>query len=131
MIKIFKMLEDPESDKDELNARIQWFIYGDAWKKEGWVFNKKFSPPRITKIYQMKPKPDNYTTSLDAAMSIGAEELSEWDIYINQYGDSGKFFRCILSRYGPRKSVTAQYIPDMPRAICHARLQALDRVRGS
>ena len=137
--KICGMLKDPDSCDDEIDANIQWFLNKECWEKEGWIFNENFRPPRITKrvMASMKPRPPKYTTSLDAAMSIGAEELEGWAMTIESVlvtetvGDVDMPSKIMWDAdidkdgagFGMNAGLTA------PRAVCHARIQALEYLR--
>ena len=145
MIKILKMLEDPESDNDELNARIWCFEQGAKfvrYRKKTLVY--KDHPSMAGTVTASNIPYYKYTTSLDAAMSIGAEELEGWQITIRHSVPISGFQCVLISRMGP----DAQRIESpwssrnsdgklnckqgliMTRAICHARIQALEYVRG-
>ena len=152
MKTILKILEDAESDDDELNARIWCFKNGKEFvgKSGGTVFNPQpealFHAESKTMIFSLDnfgPIPE-YTTSLDAAMSIGAEELEGWQFGIG-HSPPIDCFQCRLTeKMGPdaeriespwnsrNKNGTpnCQLGLTMNRAICSARLQALEYVRG-
>ncbi len=118
---ILKMLEDKESDNDELNARL-------------WCFENEFDPG-VWVSYTNKSDDEDflkYTTSLDAAMSIGKEELDGKLIMFWCEDDGLGTFSCGYywdeSVDRPIGRIGGQ-AHDLPRAICHARIQALDYVR--
>ena len=130
MIKILKMLEDAESDKDELNARIWCFENEWDWNllKDG-KERKSDGSGEIMQVYSSWREyrdVTKYTISLDAAMSIGAEELRGWVMDMTTLGQAW-----IQPFEAFKKSkFEAINLPSLPRAICSARLQALDYVRG-
>lgn len=124
---IKKMLEDPESDNDEVNARIVCYIK-----------NHEYGLNPITKAHSLKNgyggwtsvRSRRYTTSLDAAMSIGAEELEGWDILLH----GGTPYECVMILYSEMALVvrfSSDWLPEIPCAIAHARIQALEYVRNS
>lgn len=136
---ILSMLEDPESDNDELDARIWCFVneytylgdhqiaksiprkmfkYKDHKENEKWcVCSEKAVNPYMA---------DLYTTSLDAAMSIGAKELEGWGY--EAYGNDNCSFWMVCNTN--RNFECKIDCDDLPRAICHARIQALEWHRG-
>jgi len=126
---ILKLLEDPDSDNDEVNARIWCFVNKytiailDIWEHGEFTVKERDGHFDIGEI----PKG---TTSLDAAMSIGAEELERWKIYLNEYTNSKgeTVFRCVYTK--GKDWVMASDMTDIYRAISHARIQALAYVRG-
>ena len=120
---ILKMLEDPESDKDEVNAWI-WCFERDT---DILLMSKDKKGCRyFNGVCDSTNYPPKYTTSLDAAMSIGAEELEGWTIKVTQ---TGRGFTVSLTL--PYEYMTnIKDFGDMPRAISHARCQALGFVRG-
>ena len=140
MIKILEMLENPESDKDELNARIWCFEKHVKFLEIRGNNRPRLSYDNLNYAYKGDrnissiPK---YITSLDAAMSIGAEELEGWFIQVFVNSESGEptkngdvEYLADITRDNPYAHKTSPDLPDMPRAICHARCQALDYVRG-
>ena len=130
---ILKMLEDPESDKDELNARIWCWRYGKDFHSVARVSNSihvNWHPENKddcgwSNLYYNN---NDYVNSLDAAMSIGAEELEGWYIR-NLHCADNKIHACEFV-HKTAGGVTSVSLPDIFSAICHARLQALDYVRG-
>ena len=133
MIKILKMLEDPDSDNDELNARI-W-----CWERNYRLLEFDPGSPMIdfdgasieyphTVYHHHACEIPYYTTSLDAAISIGAEELEGWLLNIEQ-SDSGFVAQLTYERMVGDNTWFAFDNETMPRAICHARLQAREYVR--
>ena len=127
MKQILKMLEDPESDKDELNARICCYNSDIPYR-----------PAQPGQRYGFRIVP-NYTTSLDAAMSIGAEELEGWHLIrtVKAMASGRLVFKTGFQKLGldapglEHMFLTFENdIEDLFCAICHARCQALDYVRG-
>jgi len=138
---ILKMLEDPAADCGELDARIWCFINKRNFLSHevydrGPVPRGVSTPPETIKITHDKGLfyiSNYYTTSLDRAMDIGAEELEDWRITINQhqnYTDVTLVNRFHMFSAEMIFVTRGAYIMDTPRAICHARLQALEYVRG-
>ena len=130
--KILKMIEavDPEDSDtlDEIDARFWCYL------TEGGI---EWNDRHISANF---PK---YTTSLDAAMSIGEEELQGWQFGIGHSVPIDGFQCRLTEKMGPgaeriespwqtRDSagkLNCRQGLSMPRAICHARLQALEYVR--
>jgi len=143
MNKILKMLEDPDSDNVEINAHIRAETH--SYLTIDYKFTE-FECGKHIALYRSHsgakerlyvsdiPK---YTTSLDAAMSIGTEELEGWKMYIQPAIFSMGFNNPYVVFMHEGKKLTRanmvggnKIISDMPRAICHARIQALEYMRG-
>lgn len=105
------MLADADSDNDEIDVAIYEYVTGSL--------TGAIACPE-------------YTTSLDAASSIGADELEGWT-WVASTNDSG----CHFNFYSPNpdhmrnlsRVIQSDFLPTAPRAICDARLQALEHVR--
>ena len=109
---ILKMLEDPESDNDGVNGLIWAFTEGI----ELLVYNKGTYPL--------------YTTCLNAAMSIGADELE--DFHLRTIQARLHYAMLDLAIYegdDPEICFRSSGISTLARAICHARIQALAYIR--
>lgn len=124
---IKKMLEDPDSDNDEVNARIECCnrglkYLGKSGETACWVAVAKYS----TKELLCGEHISKYTTSLDAAMSIGAEELEGWKMQTLE-ADKHSTANC---RNDIGRKIWSEPCPNTPRAIAHARIQALEYIRG-
>ena len=129
---IIKMLCDPESDNDELNARIYAYVgkmkYIRVFKKRG-TFQCYHPVYKKTKV-EFPYRCTKYTTSLDAAMSIGENELGGWHLTrtVEMLDDESFIFStAFTSADGETQFVS--HIEDLHRAICHARISALEYVR--
>ena len=142
--KILKMLEDPESENKEINARIYAFLRlhdnFNVYIHEGGgsvtYRHNSWTEDNQSVLYHLFDM-HNYTTSLDAAMSIGAEELEGWAMTIESVlvtetvGDVDMPSKIMWDAdidkdgagFGMNAGLTA------PRAICHARIQALEYLR--
>lgn len=134
MKKILEMLTDKDADRDEIDARIwcyqKQYIYVSKFycqKKEDHVAVEIGDVPLNGELHTPK-----YTTSANAAMSIGKEELKGWSMVIVDDGQGGR--GCVLQgKFSPNRfesPPSPNCTPTVIRAICHARLQALDCVRG-
>lgn len=126
MKTILKMLEDAESDNDEVNVRISAMTKNidvdyAGTKPHGYYFTKD----RRGATFTIAPK---YTTSLDAAMSIGAEEL-EGFLVRNHQLKNGEYEYWLQEKDGPWHT-SILHTKDLPRAIACACLQALEYVRN-
>lgn len=128
-VEIIKsMLEDPESDNDELNALIWCFEHGKKYLgKTGGAGNNHWIDGHKSNELLCEQHIPDFVNSLDAAMSIGAEELEGWRISINDEGDHYQvnFYNIELD-----KIIQGYCCEILPRAIAHARIQALAYVRG-
>lgn len=136
--KILQMLADNDSDNDELNARIYCFLLDYVFEKmEDHMF--AYSHSKLTKCLVHNhggtalDNISDYTTSLDAAMSIGAEELEKWAINILTFED--RFEARIhlperIAEDGNNWIYVSGCLSTMPRAIAHARIQAVEYMRG-
>ena len=115
MKTILKMLEDPASDNTDIDYLIWCFIEG----------TEPVSPPGDYGFIGEK-----YTTSLDAAMSIGAEELEGWYWYASH---NVGIYSVVMHKGITKGKYDVEFLGEvhsnMPRAICHARIQALEYVR--
>ena len=141
---ICDMLADPESDDQEIAARIWCFdkgyiinedklnVYGNyihsfQYSRENGKYINWCGYPELYRSY------NRYTTSIDAAMSIGHEELEGWT-WVASTNDKG----CHFNFYSPNpdhmrslsRVMQSDFLSTIPRAICHAKTQALDYVRG-
>ena len=130
---ILKMLEDAESDNDEVNARIWCFEHNYRLLNfnpdspmvdyDGVCVTYPYSVYHYHKIELPK-----YTTSFNAAMSIGAEEL-EGFLVRNHQLKNGEYEYWLQEKDGPWHT-SILHTKDLPRAIACACLQALEYVRG-
>lgn len=144
MKTILNLLEDPESDNSELNARIWCWVRNNdivSIESDGIQYTSTCNSKRdgVRTEVRLRKYPKNgvknmscaYTTSLDAAMSIGHEELEGWGIDI---WERTSVIATIYSPLSQNEEVEFDtprvgQLPTMSRAICHARCQALDHVR--
>lgn len=125
---IYKMLGEPGHD-DEINAQIWCWVSGKPFVKIGIhpiaghsMFYIDYDGREMARGFC------KYTTSLDAAMSIGAKELEGWWITSCSVGWASIHNHNIV--YARKKTFVSPEIEwNQPRAICHARLQALEYVR--
>jgi len=123
---ILEMLENADSCDEEVSIRIFAYLerydFGDC----------KYTGAKNVALYnngQIVPGCgiSEYTTSLDAAMSIGAEELEGWElIYLGIRGT----WKCMFRDTNGQQIKTAHNQLEAARAICHARCQALEYVRS-
>lgn len=134
---ILKMLEDPESCGDEINIFI--WVYVNNHKDEDVSFYREIIPHPYGTEEERKSFILNsdqyeyidYCGSLDAAMSIGAEELEGWVLTrtAELLDDTSLIFSTALSS-GDGEILFANTIEDFANAICHARIQAVEYERG-
>jgi len=131
--KISDMIADKESDDDELNARVWCWLNEFHYRHHNYLDSDRKKP--LTTFTAMSNEGHfekvhliNYTTSLDAAISIGADELEGWRVLIVE--DEKGNFSCMYSKDGKIfPPAQAAWLLTMPRAICSARIQALDYER--
>jgi len=127
---ILKMLEDSDSCDDELNARIcaetHSYLKGRYTFKElrGGHLAVYVNANGLEELLYISDIL-NYTTSLDAAMSIGKKELSGWSWYASEHVGIKSF---IMHRNMHNERL-GEVHSTMPRAICYARIAALEYVR--
>lgn len=125
---IKKMLQDPDSCNDELNARIWCWKGGKGFVSANKAFFVGFQYSDDGETYKDAPQvwAKDYTTSLDAAMSIGKDELEGWRLSIAHHLHTD----WQIHMTNGETTVAKYSLPDMPRAICFARISALEYVRG-
>lgn len=104
------MLADADSCADELNARIWCWLKRIEWDDRHTSANFP-----------------QYTTSLDAAMSIGAKELKgiRMDISVEKSATASIYLRKPFHNW-----IRAEKLKNLPRAITLARIKALECKKG-
>lgn len=122
--KILKMLADKDSCDDAVNARIWCFEHGEKFvAMASHICSPCFEIENHGGVFTTESK---YTTSLDAAMSIGVEELEGWVIHITQTGRGFSVTFTLIFKW----QTDVKEGTNLPRAIAHARIQALEYVRS-
>lgn len=127
------MLADPDSEGHKVDAHI-WLEIGGA---TGWTLDElKRDDKGRYHVVKMQgrmvfPCP-HFTASFDAAMTIGEEELADWYLSDltgdgNEYG--AEFCKNTYSIDDPYVSMSNEEMPNIPRAVAHVRMQALDCMR--
>lgn len=124
-LKILELLEDPDSDNDEINEKfaryLGWSTKGTLGKYDCW-----YPDINVDKFYLSPP---DYTTSLDAIKTVQPEGLGDFVLLVVKNGDkfSGEF--TLMVGVGELNMFKSPHVSTEERARLHAVIQGIAHMR--